>query len=229
MARFNYTEADNYGGTGGSGFFSLKDDGDKATVRLLYNDVNDIECFSVHQIEIDGKKRYVDCLRQSHEPVENCPFCAAGRPTAVKLIVPVYDVNEDAVKIWERGKGFIPQITSLCATYGEDGPIVSQQFIIVRSGKAGSKDTRYSILPTRDSIDDTRLEDFTMPDICGPQGFILEKSYEDMQTFLDTGHFAADEEQQPVRRTTARNSENNEPVRREGSHRTGRRTPSDTF
>ena len=37
MARFNVNEVENYGGQGGGGFFSLKNDKDVATVRFMYN------------------------------------------------------------------------------------------------------------------------------------------------------------------------------------------------
>ena len=43
MARFKASEVDNYGGSGGAGFFSLKNDKDVANVRFLYDNIEDVE------------------------------------------------------------------------------------------------------------------------------------------------------------------------------------------
>ena len=78
MARFSYEEAENYGGNGGHGFFALQNDGDVARVRFMYNKLEDIEGYAVHQIELNGKKRYVNCLREYGHPVDDCPLCKKG-------------------------------------------------------------------------------------------------------------------------------------------------------
>ena len=91
MARFNAQEADNYGGQGGGGFFSLKNDKDVATVRFMYNAIEDVEGFAVHEIEVDGRKRYVNCLRDYNQPVDDCPLCAAKQRVIAKVFVYVYD------------------------------------------------------------------------------------------------------------------------------------------
>ena len=71
MGRVRYDEVDKYGGQGGAGFFSLKDDGDTARVRFMYNGIDDVEAFAVHQIEgEDGRKRYVNCLREYRQPLD---------------------------------------------------------------------------------------------------------------------------------------------------------------
>ena len=79
MAKFNADTVDKYGGHGGAGYFSLKNDKDVARVRFLYNSADDIEGYAVHEVEIDGKKRYVNCLREYNQPLDTCPFCAASR------------------------------------------------------------------------------------------------------------------------------------------------------
>ena len=55
MGRFGASEVDNYGGSGGSSFFTLKDDGDVARVRFMYNSMEDVVGYAVHEVEIDGK------------------------------------------------------------------------------------------------------------------------------------------------------------------------------
>ena len=55
MARFSYEESENYGNAK-SIFFSLKDDKDTAKIRFLYNDINDIQGVSCHEITVNDKK-----------------------------------------------------------------------------------------------------------------------------------------------------------------------------
>ena len=59
MAKININQSGKYSGGEGAEFFSLKDDGDTARVRLLYDqeDGSDLDYFLVHQVEINGKKR----------------------------------------------------------------------------------------------------------------------------------------------------------------------------
>ena len=42
-----------------SSFFTLKDDGDVARVRFMYNSMEDVIGYAVHEVEVDGKKRYL--------------------------------------------------------------------------------------------------------------------------------------------------------------------------
>ena len=214
MARFNAHEADNYGGNGSSGgFFSLKNDKDTARVRFLYNDFEDVEGVACHEVEVDGKKRYVNCLREYNQPVSDCPFCANGRYQAAKIFVPLYDIAEDKVKIWERGKKFFAKLSSLCSRYGN---LVSHEFEIERNGKPGETTTTYEIYEV--GKDDTRLEDLPeVPQIIG--GLVLDKSADELQYYLDYGEF-------PDSGNNNGNSggRNNDVRRRDEP--TGRRTPA---
>lgn len=214
MARFSANEADHYGGQGGAGFFRLQNDMDVAKVRFMYNGIDDVQGDSVHQIEIDGKKRYVNCLRGYKDPVDVCPFCKEGKFVVAKLFIPVYNIQEDKVQIWERGKTFFGKMSGLCSRYPN---LVSQVFEIERHGKAGDQGTTYEVFPIGQS-DDTTLEDLPeLPNIIG--GFVLDKSADDMEYFLQEGNFPPtddEEEERPVRRR----SENRE------DRSSGRRTPS---
>ena len=122
MAGFNVNQADNYGGQGGGGFFSLRNDKDIAKVRILYQDINDVMGYSVHEVELGGKKRYVNCLREYGDPVDACPFCKAGRFTQVKYFVPIYtesivsngaETPVGSLQTWERGKQFYGKLAGL--------------------------------------------------------------------------------------------------------------------
>ena len=137
MARFNASNINNYGGSGGSGYFSLKDDGDVATVRFLYNNEEDVEGYAVHQVEVDGRKRYVNCLREYNDPISACPFCQCGEFQMAKLFIPVYNEDTKKVQVWERGKKFFNKISGICARYGSKNDIVSQTFDIQRNGAKG--------------------------------------------------------------------------------------------
>ena len=211
MARFSYDEAENYGGNGGHGFFSLANDGDVARVRFMYNKLEDIEGYAVHQIEIDGKKRYVNCLREYGKPVDDCPLCKKGLFVNAKLFIPVYDVTEQQVKIWERGKKFFGKMAGLCSRYASKEDLVSHVFEVERHGKKNDTQTTYEIFDCEK--DDTTLEDLPeVPDIIG--GLVLDKDKDELQYFVDYNEFPGDEnrrpkrsEEMPVRRRTPSTNE----------------------
>ncbi len=217
MARFTYDEVDNYGGNGGGGFFSLSNDGDVAKVRFMYNKLEDVEGVAVHQIEIDGKKRYVNCLREYGHPVDDCPFCKSGSFVQAKLFIPLVDIESGQVKIWERGKKFFGKIAGICSRYASKEDLVSHIFEVERHGKKGDTQTTYEVYEVES--DGTTLEDLPeAPQVIG--GLVLDKSKEEMQYFLDYGEFP-DAGEKPAKKSAA---SNDMPIRR--------RTPSsneDTF
>lgn len=223
MARFNTETADKYGGQGGAGYFSLKNDKDVARARFMYNGIDDVIGYAVHTVEIDGKKRYVNCLREYNQPKDVCPFCKANMFTTAKLFIPLYNIDEDKVQIWERGKKFISKISSICARYPD---VVSHTFEIERNGKKGDTATTYEIYET--GQDDTTLED--LPEVSDVLGtLVLDKSADDMEFYIDNEYFPPDGEDAVVRRRTddSRRRESGE-----SSGTTGRRTPAgrrDTF
>lgn len=217
MGRFGVDDADNYGGSGGSSFFALKNDGDVARVRFMYNGATDIEGYAVHEVTIGDKHRYVNCLRSYNEPKSKCPFCEANNFQRAKLYIPVYDIEEDEVKIWERGKNYFQKMSSLCARYSSaDKPLVSHIFEVERHGKKGDTSTQYETYEV--GCDDTTLEDLPeVPNVLGT--IILDKTAEEMREFLDTGSFPSGELSNNSRRESRE-------TREEQSQPTGRRTPS---
>ena len=185
MARFGVGDADKYGGQGGSGYFSLKDDKDVARVRFLFDGIEDVEGFAVHEVEIDGKKRYVNCLREYGQPVDTCPFCAAQKFVQVKYFIPLYNIDQDKIQTWERGKKFGQKISSLCSRYPH---LVSHTFEIERNGRAGEQTTTYEIYET--GQDDTTISQFEIPNPLGSH--VLDKSADEMACYLNTGYFPED-------------------------------------
>ena len=106
MAQFRLNDAENYGGNG-AGFFSLKDDGDSKPVRFMYTSVDDIQGYAVHRIGVNGRNRYVNCLREYNEPIDSCPLCKARNFQSGKFFFSLYDIDEDTVLIWDRGKNIL--------------------------------------------------------------------------------------------------------------------------
>ena len=227
MGRFGVNEADNYGGNGQSSFFSLSNDGEVARIRIMYNGIDDVSGYAVHEISVTGndgneRRRVVNCLRSYNEPKSACPFCNSGRVQKAKLYVPIYDIDADEVKLWERGKTFFPKISSLCARYSSSNtPLVSHIFEVERHGKKGDTSTVYEFYET--GSDETKLEDLPeIPEVIGT--IIMDKSAEDMEYFIENGSF------KDSGSNNTKRSENNE----RSNMPTGRRTPSsgrrgDTF
>lgn len=216
MARFKGAEINNYGGQGGTGYFSLKNDHDVAAVRFMYGSVDDVEGYAVHAVEIDGRHRWVNCLRDYNQPLDDCPFCKAKMYQSARLFIPVYNIDQDKVQIWERGKKFFQKISSLCSRYPD---LVSHTFEIERNGKSGDTQTTYEIYET--GKDETSLEDLPeLPEILG--GVVLDKTADEMQYYLDNGSFP-EADDMPVRRRGSKSVSENEEVPFEQSRR---RTPA---
>lgn len=220
MARFTFDEVEKYSSKGGgAGFFKLVNDKDIAAVRLLYNNADDIEGFSCHQVEVGDKKRYVNCLRTYRDPIDDCPLCKSGNKPQAKLFIPLYNEDAQQVQVWERGSKFFSKVSSVCSRYGKH-PIVSQIFEIERSGKPHETSTDYNFYRTDDPVDDKTLDDFEMPKILG--GLVIDATADDMEYYLDNGEFppADDEDEAPHR--SRREEEEERPTRRSE----GRRTPA---
>lgn len=219
MARFNYETADNYGGQANGSFFQLRDDGDVARVRFMYATMEDMEGLAVHEITINDKKRYVNCLRDYNDPIDACPFCKAKMKVVPKIFIPLIDVDTNEVKIWERGKSYFKKFSGLFARYS---PLCSHTFDVERHGKHGDMKTDYQIFETGN--DKTAYEDLPeQPKVLG--GLVLDKNADEMNYYLDYGVFPGDPEDtqqnggRQMSRSDSRDSRNDarndsQPVRR---------------
>lgn len=185
MARFNMSEADNYGNSGGGSFFTLRDNGDTARVRFLYNTVDDIDGYAVHEVEVDGKRRYVNCIRSYNEPIDNCPLCSAGYKVIPKMFIKLYNEDAKEAQIWERGKTYFQKIASLSARYN---PLCNEVIEIERSGAKGDMKTSYNFYP----IDNSEF-DLESVECSEPLGtIILDKTADEINAYLNTGSFPSD-------------------------------------
>lgn len=222
MPRISVNDSENYQSSLNGEWFLLKNDKDVARVQFMMDDLNDLDVFACHKVKIGDKERYVDCLRTYDEPIDKCPFCAAGIPVKPVRFVIMYQHEDGKVKIWERGKNFIAKIQSLCNRYH---PLSEYVFEIERNGKAGDMATRYEIFPM-DRVDSVDLAEIEKPELLGR--LILEKSAEEMYIYLDTGSFPETEdfasvETQPIRRgaPAAGRTEEPAPAPRGGISRRG--------
>lgn len=132
------------------GFFSLQNDKDEAVVRIMHDSTEDFDIMVVHPTTINGKFRKVNCIRDSKEPLENCPFCQAQKPVQQRIFIHLleYVKQEDGTvmpvpKIWERSTAYI---TTLKNYIDEYGPLSDNIFKIKRNGEKGSMDTTYDII-----------------------------------------------------------------------------------
>lgn len=206
MARVSYEESEKYFSGTGSDWFQLKNDGDVARVQFMLNSIDDIPIFPTHKVRVGDKDRYVDCIRNPEDPIDACPFCAAGmRASAVRFVV-MYQHEDGKVKIWERGRQFISKLQGLINRYS---PLDQKVFEVERHGKAGDTNTKYEIYPL-DGVDPVVIDDIEMPELEGT--LILQKTFEDMEYYLDNGSFP-------------NNSQDEAPVRR-GADSSARRTPA---
>lgn len=170
-------------------FFSLRNDGDEAIVRIMHDSPQDFDLCAVHKVQLDdGKFRSVSCLRNPTDPIDMCPLCANGEKVEMKIYIHLLEyVKQDngtitpIAKVWERrADAYGKRLVGLMNEYG---PLSETIFKIKRHGAAGSTKTDYDILPMSPNvypptlyIKDTSL--FSGYTALGHA--VLDKTYEEM-------------------------------------------------
>ena len=131
------------------GFFSLKSDGDEAIVRILCDQVSDLDILTVHPVTVGQSSfpnRNVNCLRTPHDPLEMCPFCNSGEKVKQRVFIKLlqYDNNKEPhAVVWDRPAGtYVPKLKSYIDNYG---PLSNIMCKIIRHGSG--LDTTYDIIP----------------------------------------------------------------------------------
>jgi len=177
-------------------YFSLKNDGDFAIVRIMHDSKDSIEIYPTHSITVNGKFRKVACLRGAKDSIESCPLCAANnaRGTSVYIKMVTYTTDESGKisatpVIWERTMNYARKIVTLLNDYG---PLSDYVFKITRNGAAGSRDTTYDINLANPNVYTSsaypKVEDaFKDYEVCGT--VLMSKSYEDIAAYVQTGNF----------------------------------------
>lgn len=197
MARITNEQADKYYSGGSSEWFQLKNDGDVARVQFMFDGIDEIPTFSTHRIKIGDKERQVDCLRMPGDPIDKCPLCEAGVPAKAARFIVMYQLDDQKVKIWERGRQFISKLQGLINRYN---PLSSHVFEIERHGRAGDQSTKYEIYPV-DSVAPEDMSQMEMPELEG--SLVLQKTADEMEVYLETGEFpSTQDDSAPVRRRT---------------------------
>ena len=198
MAQINFNELNqtNKANTSNNpGYFSLKNDKDEAVVRILADSVADFDIVTVHEANVNGKTRYVNCVRGPMDPSDACPFCEAGEKLKqvffIHLIHYTTDENNNIVpvaKVWQRSTYYANIIRDLIMEYGPLSDVILK---IRRNGAAGSKDTNYTILPANPAI--YKAENYPKVDLFGDYKVIgkmvLSKSKNEMAYYIDNGEF----------------------------------------
>lgn len=177
------------------GFFSLPHDGDSAIVRFMQNDVSDFTILTRHEVGQGKDYRTVDCLRNPHDPVDVCPFCAANVKLAQRFYVKLlrYDTDENGgivitPCVWERSTRFATTLKGYIDNYGPLQNIVCK---IMRKGTG--LNTQYEIIPNlspeiyRPDIYVVKPELFDGYTVVG--NAVAAKSADEMRTYLATGRF----------------------------------------
>lgn len=131
-------------------FFVLPNDGDYADVVFLYKSINDVLVGDVHYISTPSYKGYAFCTGNG------CPACnyptQSGRGIRLdhKIFIPLYNIQKNKIEFWDRST-FFEQV--LHKSVFNPFPDPSQAvFRITRRGEAGSRDTKYEIMPVGNNV-----------------------------------------------------------------------------
>ena len=223
-------EVDNYKPQSDFDFLQLKDDGDIAKVRFYIESLDDVKMYVVHRITAkNGKTRYVNCLRTYDMPIDDCPFCREALQnkelkTEVKMFIPVLDMDDNRVKIFERGRTFYKELEGHVR---RNAPLCNYPCEIERSGAKGSTDTVYKVFPLAQEKDGTMIKDMPEePELLN--GYILEMTIQEMEDFLSTGMLpnSSEEPKEELPRRTRRGGSEATETQEKTEQKTGRRTAS---
>lgn len=157
MGQIAYGQVPQYpqGQGNGVGFFSLRDDGDEAIVRIMHDSPATFEIVAVHPYQVNGKFRNINCIRDPQDEIDKCPLCEAGVRLSYRFflhLIQYEEVNGKIVatpKVWERGVQYADTIKDYCNEYA---PLSNYIFKIKRNGKKGSTDTTYNIMPANPNV-----------------------------------------------------------------------------
>lgn len=200
MAKISFDSVPSVGessNTNSVGFFTLKNDGDEAIVRIMHDTVEDFDILTTHPISLGGKFRTVNCLRDPRDPMEQCPLCKNGTKVQSRIFIHMIQYvknNQGQVVatpvVWERGANEYG--TKLKTLMSEYGPLSNNVFKIRRNGKTGDTNTTYEILYGSPNMYSEQVYPkvpgaFDNFSACGV--VVLDKSYDEIMYFISTGNF----------------------------------------
>ena len=166
-------------------FFTLKKDGESATVRFLVKDVDDLGkyVFETHKVKIGDYDNFVKCTGN------DCVCCRETR-TSLRMFVPVFNLKTNQVEIWGRGMTEIKAIMNLIDKYGKKfGDLYNCVFEIKRNGGKGDTNTSYSILfEDNDALENVESLLDEVPSLVGRNfRYVLDLTAEQQADVIVTG------------------------------------------
>lgn len=176
-------------------YFSLKNDGDEAIVRIMHDSVDTFDIHTVHTVKVNDKFRKVECIREPHQPLNACPLCEGGEKIQqriyIRMIQYVVDNGQIVPKavVWERPASTYAK--KLKALIDEYGVLSDYIFKVKRNGAAGSMDTSYELMLGHPNL----YPNDKYPKVNLFEGYnslghaVMNKGYNDMVTFINTGNF----------------------------------------
>lgn len=205
MSQIRFDQINNNEGNDGNfrvGFFSLKNDGDEAIVRIMHDSTDTFDIVTTHPVQIGNKYRRVNCIRDPRDPLDNCPLCKSGSKIQQRLYIHLIQYVKDDQgnivpqgKVWERAASYAVTLKNLIDEYG---PLSNCIFKIRRNGEAGSMQTTYSILygnpqVYRNDIYPTDPSIFEGYSAVGTA--VMDKNFDELAEFMATGEFPASQNQ----------------------------------
>lgn len=192
MAKITTEQARNLKTNNGGGFFSLKNDNDKARVKFLYKKTSDIETYAVHEVKVGNFTKHVDCLKDA-DGNGNCPFCEKGFKLTARTFFKMYNVDKDAAEVWDCSLKRASGIENMLSM-SRANEIANDCFEIIRHGVTGAKDTTYDVKYV--GSDDVCVADLPeAPEIYGK--FVWKKTAEEMEYYITHNEFPKKDEQKP--------------------------------
>lgn len=202
MANINFDQINVGSGNANNGnnvgFFTLKNDGDEAIVRIMHDSTADFNIMTTHSIQIDGKFRRVNCIRTPMEPMDKCPLCASGEKVQQRIYIHLIQYVRDESgaivprpMVWERSIQYAVTLKNLIDEYG---PLSDSIFKVRRSGAPGQRDTSYSIMYGNPNVYRSDMYPkvegaFDKYKVLGTA--VMDKTYDEIATFVSTGVFPA--------------------------------------
>lgn len=158
MSKVSLNDIDKFSRGGGS-FFKLED-GERKSVRFLYNNVDEVINSPVLVHEFTGEKfATIDCCRQDGDPMDTCKWCAMGNNPVTRVVLPIYDEESGEIQYWKKSAVFVRDtLMPVFENLPAGAPISGQIFTIGRTGKTW-KDTKYTVAPDLRVMNDMKAKE----------------------------------------------------------------------
>lgn len=186
-------------------YFSLKDNGDEAIVRIMHDSTADFDICDVHQIPINGRYQKVNCIRSANDPIENCPLCESGNKLQRRIFIHLIEYVRDdqgkiqaIPKVWDRPISYAYKLKNYIEEYG---PLSDSVCKIKRKGAKNSTNTDYDIMyglkkdVYRDDLYPKKPELFDGYKALGRA--VWNRNYEDMMALVPNKEEKVEVEEQP--------------------------------